>query len=247
MRSGHRRASAAPVGVTASGGHTGTGRADTRGSAVRSDTMIVEALRTGDEDAFASVVSRYSPMMLRLAGAHVPNRAVAEEVVQDTWLAVLQGIDRFEQRSSLRTWLFRILLNTARTRGVRERRAVPSAGLSDDPGPRAAEPSVDQSRFLPADDPHSPGHWAQPPLPWPRTPEDETLSGELREQISDAVDQLPDRQRAVLVLRDVYGWGSVDVCEALDVSPVNQRVLLHRARAYVRATLEAYLGRVPAA
>lgn len=205
------------------------------------DAALVAALRARDEETFAVLVDRYSPSMLRLAQGHVPSRAIAEEVVQDTWLAVLQGIDRFEGRSSFKTWLYRILLNTARTRGVRERRTVPVAQVSEGDGPLDTGPTVDRRHFR-GDDDAWPGHWVTPPLPWPRTPEDASLAVELRKHLADAMENLPERQRAVIVLRDVHGWSSDEVCEVLSVSAANQRVLLHRARSAVRQRVESYVG-----
>jgi RNA polymerase sigma-70 factor (ECF subfamily) len=177
--------------------------------------------------------------MLRVARIYVPTRAIAEEVVQDTWIAVLRGIDRFEGRSSLRTWVFRILTNTAKTRGERERRVVPLSALEDPL--RVPEPAVSPDRFLDPDDPHYPGHWASPPAAWSEQPEEKLLGAETRAVIDAAIAHLPPAQRAVITLRDVQGWDSNDVCNVLGVSETNQRVLLHRARAKVRQALEEYL------
>ena len=177
--------------------------------------------------------------MLRVARIYVPTRAVAEDVVQDTWIAVLRGIDRFEGRSSLRTWVFRILTNTSKTRGERERRTVPLSAL-DDPV-RVPEPAVSPDRFLDADHPNFPGHWASPPASWSEQPEEKLLGAETRAVIDAAIARLPPAQRAVISLRDVQGWDSEDVCNVLGVSETNQRVLLHRARAKVRQALEEYL------
>jgi RNA polymerase sigma-70 factor, ECF subfamily len=188
------------------------------------DARLLAGLRAGDEAAFVELVRRYSPALLRLAQAYVPSRAVAEEVVQDTWLGVVRGIDRFEGRSTVKTWLFRIAANRARTRGAREPRTLP---LGDwDEGP-----SVDPDRFLPADHPKWPHHWAVEPLQIVETAE--TIA-----HVRDAIDRLPPMQRAVITLRDVQGWDGADVCDALELSEGNQRVLLHRARSRVRADLE---------
>ena len=201
------------------------------------DAKLVAALRAGDEDAFRRVVVEWHPMLLRVAQIFVPSRAVAEEVVQETWLRVLGALDRFEGRSSLRTWVFRILVNTAKTRAQREGRVVPFSALND-PG-RVPEPAVDADRFLDADHERYPGHWSSPPR---ALPEERLLAAETRDVISAAIDELPAAQRAVITLRDVSGWDAADVCNALDLTEVNQRVLLHRARAKVRRALEDYLA-----
>ena len=200
------------------------------------DGQLVAALRAGDEDAYRRVVTEWHPMLLRVAQIFVPSRAVAEEVVQETWLRVLGALDRFEGRSSLRTWVFRILVNTAKTRAQREGRVVPFSAL-DDPG-RIPEAAVDADRFLGPDHERFPGHWASPPR---ALPEERLLAAETRAVIAAAIDELPAAQRAVITLRDVAGWDADDVCNALDVTEVNQRVLLHRARAKVRRALEDYL------
>lgn len=181
------------------------------------------ALREGDEAAFASLMDAYSSAMLRVAAAHVPSRAVAEEVVQETWLAVIRGLDRFEGRSSLRTWIFAILRNVASTRGGRERRMVPVGSLAGDGGARF---EVD-------------GHWRLAPTSW-ATPDDAAVSAELRERVGAAIEALPPGQRAVVSLRDVEGWSAADTCVALGLSDGNMRVLLHRARTKLRAVLERY-------
>lgn len=201
---------------------------------VDADRELLERLRAGDEDAFMELVDKYGPLMLRIALGHVRTRAVAEEVVQEAWLGVLQGLDRFEGRASLKTWLLRIVANRARTRGEREARSVPLSSLSVD---GEDEPSVDPDRFLPADDPHAPGAWAVPPERWP---EDQLLAAETLEQVRAAIDKLPPRQQEVIVLRDVEGWEPEEVAAALELTPGNQRVLLHRARSRVRAELEEY-------
>ena len=202
-----------------------------------SDSEIVAALKRGDESVFADLVDAYSPGLMRMAQMFVRDRAVAEEVVQETWLAVLRGIDRFEGRSSLKTWIFRILMNTAKTRGQREARSVPfSAAAHDD------EPSVDPDRFLGPDHRYA-GGWMLGPSEW-KTPEEELLQGETRDAILAAIDQLPDAQRTVITMRDVEGFPPEEVAEALGISDGNQRVLLHRARSKVRAAIEAHLGAV---
>ena len=201
------------------------------------ERALIEALRRGDEVAFMRLVDEYGPMLLRVARMYVPSAAVAEEVVQETWIAVLNGIDRFEGRSSLKTWIFRILTNIAKTRGERERRSVPFSSAA-----RAAadEPSVDPDRFLPAGDEHARA-WAIGPIPWPG-PEESLLSGETRDVILDAIEKLPPAQREVITLRDVDGWTSEEVRNALEISETNQRVLLHRARSKVRRAIERHLN-----
>ena len=214
---------------------------DTRSrAATQQDLALVEALRAGDETAFMMLVERYQPAMLRIALMYVSTRAVAEDVVQDAWVGVLKGLDRFEGRSSLRTWIFRILVNTAKTRGQREARSVPFSSVSAaDP---EVEPSVDPDRFHSLGHPGSPGRWAEPPVGWASTPEERLLSKETLAEVSRAIDALPPNQREVITMRDVLGWTSADVRNALDISETNQRVLLHRARAKVRRALEGYLG-----
>ena len=214
---------------------------DTRsGAANEQDLALVAALRAGDETAFMMLVERYQPAMLRIAMMYVSTRAVAEDVVQDAWVGVLKGLDGFEGRSSLRTWIFRILVNTAKTRGQREARSVPFSSVwAADP---EVEPSVDPERFLPLGHPSSPGRWAEPPAGWASTPEERLLAKETLAEVSRAIDALPPNQREVIRMRDVLGWTSADVRNALDISETNQRVLLHRARAKVRRALEGYLG-----
>jgi len=203
------------------------------------DLELVRALRAGDETAFMRLVERLQPQMLRLARMYVSTIAVAEEVVQEAWVGVLKGLDGFEGRSSLRTWILRILVNTAKTRGQREARSLPFSSLWS---PEAdADPAVDPDRFLPRGDEWA-GHWADAPASWDGVPEDRLLSGETLARIGEAIEALPVNQREVIRMRDVLGWSSVEVCNALDVSETNQRVLLHRARAKVRRALESYLG-----
>jgi RNA polymerase sigma-70 factor (ECF subfamily) len=201
------------------------------------DAEIVAALKRGDESVFADLVDAYSPGLMRMAQMFVRDRAVAEEVVQETWLGVVRGIDRFEGRSSLKTWIFRILMNTAKTRGQRESRSIPfSAAVRDD------EPSVDPDRFLGPDHRYA-GGWMLGPSEW-LTPEEELIQGETRNAILAAIDQLPEAQRAVITMRDVEGFPSDEVAEALGISDGNQRVLLHRARSKVRGAIEKQLGAI---
>jgi RNA polymerase sigma-70 factor, ECF subfamily len=199
------------------------------------DAEVVAALKRGDQSVFADLVDAYSPGLMRMALMYVRDRAVAEEVVQETWIAVLRGIDRFEGRSSLKTWIFRILINTAKTRGQRESRSIPfSAAATGD------EPSVDPDRFLDADHRYA-GGWMIGPSEW-QTPEEELLQGETRDAILAAIEELPEQQRAVITMRDVEGFGPEEVAETLGITDGNQRVLLHRARSKVRAAIEKHLG-----
>jgi RNA polymerase sigma-70 factor (ECF subfamily) len=205
------------------------------------DPVLVAALCRGDADAFATLVDRHSPAMIRVAMAYVPTRAAAEEAVQETWIAVMRGIDGFEGRASLKTWIFRILTNVAMRSGARERRSMPFSALAK--AENTGEPSVDPDRFLPADHELFPGHWAIMPARWP-TPEEGLLAGETREVIAAAIAELPKAQRTVIALRDVEGWSSEEVCEALEISAGNQRILLHRARSRIRTAIEDYYGAV---
>jgi len=204
------------------------------------DAALVDALRAGDEDAFVGLIRAHHSVLLRVAMTYVSSRAVAEEVVQETWLGVLKGLDRFEGRSSLKTWIFRIASNIARTRAVREGRCHPFSSV---PAPDAerSESAVDPDRFFPADHPRLPGRWARAPVAW-RSPEERLLSGETRDVIRDAVERLPAAQRLVITLRDIEGWSADETCRALELTDGNQRVLLHRARSKVRAALERHLS-----
>lgn len=204
---------------------------------VASETELIERLRVGDEAAFVWLVDAYSPALKRLALAFVSRDALAEEVVQETWLAVLTGIARFERRSSLKTWLFKILTNRAKTRAVRERRIVRFSDLEAD-----NEPAVDPDRFLPASDPSYPGHWATPPYQWASLAEDAVIGRETIEVLRHAFEKLPRAQRVVVAMRDVHGWLASDVCAALDLTEANQRVLLHRGRSRLRTALEKYFS-----
>jgi RNA polymerase sigma-70 factor (ECF subfamily) len=213
------------------------------GSPAQGDLLV--RLRSGDQAAFAELVDAWSPMLLRVALLHVSTRASAEEVVQETWLAVIRQLDGFEGRSSLRTWVFRILENQARTRGVREARAVPWSSAFADDGGEDAGPTVDPGRFRGPEDRWC-GGWTPEgrPAPWHPAPEDAAVAAEIRRELRAALDELPARQRTVVELRDVHGLSSDEVCERLGVSPGNQRILLHRGRARLRARLEnVYRGR----
>jgi RNA polymerase sigma-70 factor, ECF subfamily len=208
-----------------------------RDAVLPDDNELVAALKRGDEATFAALVDAWSPGLMRMAQMFVRDRAVAEEVVQETWIAVLRGIDRFEGRSSLKTWVYRIVINTAKTRAQREARSIPfSAAAGGD------EPSVDPDRFLGAAH-RQHGGWSLGPSEW-ATPEEELLSGETREVIMRAIDELPESQRAVITMRDVEGLPSDEVAAALEISEGNQRVLLHRARSKVRRAIERHLGAV---
>jgi RNA polymerase sigma-70 factor (ECF subfamily) len=205
---------------------------------VSSEEMrLVDGLRAGDEAAFAELMRLYGASMLRVAQLYVRSRAVAEEVVQEAWLAVFRGISRFEGRSSLKTWLFRILTNTAKTRAVREGRSVPFSALAGDED----GPSVDPDRFMGPDE-RFPGHWSAPPQSWGASPEERLVADETLEVIRAEIGKLPPTQALVITMRDVEGFGSEEVCNALEISETNQRVLLHRARTKVRRALEDYLA-----
>ena len=195
------------------------------------DARLVDGLRAGDEAAFRELMRDYGAAMLRVALMYVSSRAVAEDVVQDAWIGVLRGIDRFEGRSSLKTWIFRILTNTAKTRGEREGRSVPFSSLADPE--QTYEPAVERERFTGS------GHWSSPPRSWP---EQRLLADETRSVIETAIERLPPNQRTVISLRDIEGWSAEEVRNALELSETNQRVLLHRARAKVRRELEQYLA-----
>jgi RNA polymerase sigma-70 factor, ECF subfamily len=212
-----------------------------RAFAQQDDEWLIAALRRGDSDAFATLVDRHSSAMVRVAMAYVPSRAVAEDAVQETWIAVMRGIEGFEGRSSLKTWIFRILTNVAMRSGARERRSTPFSALAE--AEDTGEPSVDPERFLPAGHELFPGHWVIAPARWP-LPEEGLLAGETRGLIAAAIAELPVAQRTVIALRDVEGWSSEEVCEALEISAGNQRILLHRARSRVRGAVESYYGAV---
>jgi RNA polymerase sigma-70 factor (ECF subfamily) len=197
----------------------------------------VAALRAGHEPTFAAMVDAWSAGLLRTARSYVADAHTAEDVVQETWLAVLRGLDRFEARAALRTWTYQILINIAKARGARDARLIPESSLNEH------GPTVDRSYFRGRDDPY-PGHWRTAPEPWP-TPETNALDGETRQHLEAALDRLPARQRTVITLRDIEGYTADEVCRILDLTPENQRVLLHRARASVRAALAAYLNPAP--
>jgi RNA polymerase sigma-70 factor, ECF subfamily len=205
--------------------------------AASDDVRLVEALRAGDEHAFVELVERYQEPLVRQALLYVPSRAVAEEVVADTWIAVIKGIDKFEGRSSVKTWLYRILMNIARTRGVSEHRSIPFSSVARPV--EGEEPAVDPARFFPSGAKNA-GAWTSLPAPWEDQPDERLLAREKVDVVARAIAGLPDAQREVITLRDVLGWTSAEVCNALELSETNQRVLLHRARAKVRAALERH-------
>jgi RNA polymerase sigma-70 factor (ECF subfamily) len=204
------------------------------------DAALVDALRAGDEKAFAALVDGWSGSMMRVARAHVSTDSSAEEVVQDTWLAVLTGLHGFRAQSSLRTWVYRILVNQAKSRGVRERRVVPFASLTGD-ADSAGHPAVDPARFQGPDE-RFPGGWREFPPEWP---EEAALAHEVDGVVADALRTLPPRQRAVVTLRDLEGQTAAEVSALLEISIGNQRVLLHRGRSVVRAHLERYFATAP--
>jgi RNA polymerase sigma-70 factor (ECF subfamily) len=199
------------------------------------DGALVERLKARDEAAFGALLERYHSRLVRLARHFVPDEASAEAVAQETWMGLLDGLAKFEGRSSLKTYLFRILVNRARTRGVRERRSVPFSALG--PADEEGEPALGPERFA-AD-----GHWAQPPSAGGRSPEEALLGAETLSLLTQALATLPEQQRAVVTMRDVEGLGSDEVCNILEISETNQRVLLHRGRSKLRALLEEHLSR----
>jgi RNA polymerase sigma-70 factor, ECF subfamily len=204
-------------------------------AAIRDEAVLVQRLRDGDEAAFEALVEAYSGMMLSIAQSYVKTRAVAEEVVQDAWLAILKALDRFEGRSSLKTWVISIVINIAKTRGAREARTVPFAAMAAE-----GEPAVEPERFRGASDAF-PGHWWAYPANWSDRPEEVILSRETLRVVTEAIEQLPEAQRIVISMRDIAGCSAEEVCETLELSEGNQRVLLHRARSRVRAALERHL------
>lgn len=205
------------------------------------EAALIADLRRGDESAFRNLFETHNASLLRLARGYAPSEALAEEIVQETWVGVVRGIDGFEGRSSLKTWIFRILVNVARTGATREARTIPfsSAAAADE----EADAGIDPDRFFAADHPRYAGHWKLGPAPW-GLPEERLLSDEMRRVLIAAIDGLPPAQREVITLRDIGGWPANEVCNALAISETNQRVLLHRARTKVRAAIEADLGAV---
>lgn len=198
------------------------------------EAALIRSLRDGDEEAFVSLVEAHTPAMLRVARLYVHTQAVADEVVQETWLAVLGALEGFEGRSSLRTWIFAILGNVARRRGEREQRSVPVESLDD------SRPSPGRDRFFPAEHPRWGGMWTTLVDDWNGIPDAELLGAEARRKLQETLKTLPTRYAVVFVLRDVEGWSGSEVCGLLGLTPENQRVLLHRARTRIRAALEDY-------
>lgn len=198
------------------------------------DRLLVERLLAGDEATFTALVEQHHGALLRLARVFVPSQAVAEEVVQETWVGVIHGLPKFQGRSTLKTWIFRILTNRAKTRGVREGRSVPFSALGNPDSEH--EPAVSPDRF------QASGMWAAPPHPWESdTPEKLIMQKQAIERLASALEDLPPNQRAVVTLRDVEELESPEVCNILEISETNQRVLLHRGRSKLRRVLEEYL------
>jgi RNA polymerase sigma-70 factor (ECF subfamily) len=207
------------------------------------DGQLVEALRRRDEAAFVWLLSRYDASLRRVAKNFVRTSASADEVVQETWLAVVAGVDRFEMRSTVKTWIFRILMNVARSRGGREHRSVPFSDLGPEPGEDT--PSFAPDRFRSGFRRYR-GHWARGPEPWEEQPAERLEAAETLATVRGAIAELPDRQRAVVTLRDIDDWTAAEVCDLLELSEANQRVLLHRGRARVRQALEdSFMARGP--
>ena len=204
------------------------------------ESTLVAALRRGDEAAFARLVGEHHASLRRVARLYVANAAIADEVVQDTWLGVIRGLWAFEGRSSLKTWIFRILVNRARSRAVRESRSTPFAGTLAMESGAEPEPSASLEPFLAWDESPAHGRSVRPPLDPSASPERSLLTKELRERLQTVIEALPSNLRIVLWLRDVEGWSSEEVCNALAIQETNQRVLLHRARSRARAALEPY-------
>jgi len=200
-----------------------------RARAPAGDNELLEGLRAGDQEAFVALVGRHNRALFFVARSFVPSDAIAEEVVQDTWMAVVRGVSKFEGRSSIKTWLVKIAINRARSTGVRESRALPLSG---------SEPAVDPNRF------DTNGHWITPPESFMEDAEDRMVAGSLSESIHSSLENLPGSQRQVVTLRDIEGLDSKEVCQLLEISEVNQRVLLHRGRSRLRQDLETKFGRV---
>jgi RNA polymerase sigma-70 factor (ECF subfamily) len=217
-----------PMGETTAGVVTPT---STMSRLQPNDADRIAALRAGDERAFAQLVDELSPRMLKMARVYVASYAAAEDAVQEAWLVALRSLDRFEGRSTLTTWILGIVINTARARRARDARARPFSSLAPEDAP-----ALGPDRFLPADHDRWPGHWAIAPTPWP---EQALETAETQRVIGDALEHLPEAQRAVLTLRDLIGCTPEETCNALGLTDTNHRVLLHRARTKVRAALEA--------
>jgi RNA polymerase sigma-70 factor (ECF subfamily) len=208
------------------------------------DKALIQELRAGSESAFVGLVTRYNCEMIRVALCFVRDEATAQEVVQDAWLGVLKGLATFEGRSTLKSWIFSIVVNQAKTRGVREARSIPFSSLAAQEA-SGTEPAVDPSRFLGPDE-QWPGHWAQPPQSWGQDPEACFLQAEMMGQLAHCVESLPSAQRTVLLLRNVAGHDADSICNTLGITMTNMRVLLHRARSKLRNELERYRSELPA-
>lgn len=204
------------------------------------DHRLLAALRGGDEQSFTAIVTRYHEMMVRLAMAYVPSRAVAEDVAQEAWLGVLQGLDRFEGRCSMKSWIFTILTNRARTRGQREGRSAPFSSITAAGGEN--ESAVDMDRFFSTGQNGTAGRWVSQPTNWDEMPEERLMGSEVRAVVTAAVEGLPQSQQAVITLRDIEGFSAEEACNVLGITETNQQVLLHRARSKVRRAVEAYLN-----
>jgi len=214
-------------------------RPRTSGDAVwPEDSLLVSALRRREESAFAALLDRHAGAMMRLAAASLSDWEDVQDVVQEAWIGVFKGIDRFEERCTLKTWIFRILQNRIRTRLKRKNGREPLSAVGE--ALSESEPAVDPKRFLPADHPRWPLHWKVEPAAWSQSPDEVLLSDEVQVQFQRAVAELPALQRSVITMRDVEGWDADEVCEVLNITPINQRVLLHRARSKVRQALENY-------
>jgi RNA polymerase sigma-70 factor (ECF subfamily) len=219
----------------------------TTGAAPSDDQELIGRLRAGDEAAFAALIDQYQGSLLRMARSYTRDAALVEEIAQDTWIGLLESLNRFEGRASLKTWLFRIFMNVARARARKESRTVPFSALAADdaadPG-RGQEEAVSSSRFAPTWLPRYGGHWISNPARWQELPEEQAISSETQRLIEGAIAGLPEMQRAVVTLRDVEGIDADEVCNLLGLTGTNQRVLLHRARAKVRRALEAQMREV---
>lgn len=202
------------------------------------ESRVLDLVRRGDERAFTALIDAHTPALLRFARIYTDDAQLAEDAVQDTWVAFLRGLARFEGRASLRTWLCGILLNRLRSRVRQAARVIPFSRLGD--AAASAEPAVSPDRFLPHDHAQWPGHWRTPPAEWSESPEDVVLAKEVRAVVQRTVAALPASQREVITLRDLEGWTAAEVCTVLGISDANQRVLLHRARSRVRNALERY-------
>jgi RNA polymerase sigma-70 factor (ECF subfamily) len=203
------------------------------------ETLLIEFLRGGDEGAFAWLVQQYHNSLKRLAWSYLQDERLAEEIAQETWVAVLKGLERFEGRSSLKTWIFTILTNKAKTHGQREKRII---FVPEVEGASNTTPTVDSARFRPSNSDTFAGHWVEHPSSWEDFPEEQILSRETLDIVRQVISTLPDNQRAVITLRDIEEFSSNEVCNILGISETNQRVLLHRARAKVRGVLEKHLS-----